>query len=377
MEHQMVKNEAGNWEAPLPSKVRSRSRGSRRPVTQNQNHVSRRQSAPPQNRVQRPYGNTGISRRRPSFRPTQSGPSPRRSTDSALVGCILGPTNRRLYLSGRRRSQTLYKTCVLSVTNSLYDPLGIAAPVVIKAKILLRAMTTSLKRHPLDDWDQPRYLSNIKHPGKLASRIEIHTFCDASTEAIAAVSYIKVVPKDGQAQVSFVFGKAKLAPPHARTIPRLELCAAVLGVEITELVIEELAVKPHSVAYYTDSKVTLGYILNETRRFYVYVSNRVQRIRRSSSPDQWRYVATDINPADLATRSVKACDLKDSSWLAGSKFLQSTSSLDVPPETETFLPHKKTQNFVPNSQPSPRTQSPEFRKTLELIASYASRGGQT
>ena len=44
---------------------------------------------------------------------------------------------------------------VLSVTNSLYDPLGIAAPVVIKAKILLRAMTTSLKRHPLDDWDQP------------------------------------------------------------------------------------------------------------------------------------------------------------------------------------------------------------------------------
>jgi hypothetical protein len=75
-----------------------------------------------------------------------------------------------------------------------------------------------------------------------------------------------------------VFGKAKLAPPHATTIPRLELCAAVLGVEITELVIEELAVKPHFVTYYTDSKVTLGYILTETRRFYVYVSNRVQRI---------------------------------------------------------------------------------------------------
>jgi hypothetical protein len=94
-----------------------------------------------------------------------------------------------------------------------------------------------------------------------ASRIEIHTFCDASIEAIAAVSYIKVVLQDGQAQVSFVFGKAKLAPPHATTIPRLELCAAVLGVEITELVMEELAVKPHSVTYYTDSKVTLGYIL--------------------------------------------------------------------------------------------------------------------
>ena len=145
-------------------------------------------------------------------------------------------------------------------------------------------MTTSLKRHPLDNWDQPlpgqhkasweawcKSLSDlieVKVPRTYASvslseasRIEIHTFCDASIEAIAAVSYIKVVLQDGQAQVSFVFGKAKLAPPHATTIPRLELCAAVLGVEITELVMEELAVKPHSVTYYTDSKVTLGYIL--------------------------------------------------------------------------------------------------------------------
>ena len=243
---------------------------------------------------------------------------------------------------------------VLSVTNSLYDPLGIAAPVVIKAKMLLRAMTASLKRHPLDDWDKPlpeQYrsaweawrkslsdLTEVKVPRAYASvslseasRLEIHTFCDASVEAIAAVSYIKVFQKDAQVHVSFVFGKAKLAPPHATTIPRLELCAAVLGIEITEVVIEELAVQPHSVMYYTDSKVTLGYILNETRRFYVYVGNRVQRIRKSSSPDQWRYVATDLNPADLATRSVPARHLKDSTWLNGPEFLMDQS----PPETDT------------------------------------------
>ncbi|CAB4006039.1 hypothetical protein AWC38_SpisGene6700, partial [Paramuricea clavata] len=197
-----------------------------------------------------------------------------------------------------------------------------------------------------------------------ASRVEIHTFCDASTEAIAAVSYIKVVLKDGQAQVSFVFGKAKLAPSHATTIPRLELCAAVLGVEITVLVIEELAVKPHSVTYYTDSKVTLGYILSETRRFYVYVSNRVQRIRRLSSPDQWRYVATDLNPADLAARSVKACDLKDSSWLAGPKFLQSTSSLDVPPETETFQPPQEDPELRPEITTLATNTKPGVQKNL-------------
>ena len=76
---------------------------------------------------------------------------------------------------------------------------------------------------------------------------------------------------------------------HATTIPRLELCAAVLAVQITQVVIKERAIDPDSVTYYSDSRVVLGYIANEIRRFYVYVSNRVERIRKYSSPDQWQY----------------------------------------------------------------------------------------
>ena len=71
-----------------------------------------------------------------------------------------------------------------------------------------------------------------------ASYIELHTFCDTSVQGIAVVSYLKITqPKwsnRGQIEVSFVFGKAKLVPPHAMTIPCLELCAAVPAVEITE-----------------------------------------------------------------------------------------------------------------------------------------------
>ena len=51
-------------------------------------------------------------------------------------------------------------------------------------------------------------------------------------------------------------------------MPRLELfCAAVLGVEMTKLLHEELEQKPDSVTCYSDSKVVLDYMSNEFHRF--------------------------------------------------------------------------------------------------------------
>lgn len=87
--------------------------------------------------------------------------------------------------------------------------------------------------------------------------------------------------------------KAKLSPEQ--TVPRLELCAAVLAVELAEFITSEIDVPLDDTTYFTDGKVVLGYIYNETRRFYVYVSNRVLQIRKSSHPNQWKYVHTDIS----------------------------------------------------------------------------------
>uniref|UniRef100_G3NZ93 DUF5641 domain-containing protein n=1 Tax=Gasterosteus aculeatus TaxID=69293 RepID=G3NZ93_GASAC len=161
-----------------------------------------------------------------------------------------------------------------------------------------------------------------------AVRRELCVFSDASTKAIAAVAYLKVTDSAGNNHVGFVMGKAKLAPRPEQTIPRLELCAAVLGVELADLISTELDLQLDATTFHSDSKVVLGYISNETRRFYVYVSNRVLRIRRSSRPDQWRYVSTEQNPADHATRAVTADRLNDTNWLSGPKSLYT-------PETST------------------------------------------
>ena len=44
---------------------------------------------------------------------------------------------------------------VLSTINSLYDPLGLAAPVTISGKFLLRSMSADLCNAQLGDWDAP------------------------------------------------------------------------------------------------------------------------------------------------------------------------------------------------------------------------------
>ncbi|KAI3366456.1 hypothetical protein L3Q82_000591 [Scortum barcoo] len=228
---------------------------------------------------------------------------------------------------------------VLSTINSLYDPLGFVAPVTIQGKAILRELTAEN-----GDWDAPLppemeeawmlWRASLSELASLsifrpytiispstAVKKELHVFSDASIKAIATVAYLRLTDADGNNDVGFVMGKAKLTPRPEHTVPRLELCAAVLASELTELISAELDLQLDAITYYTDSKVVLGYIHNETRRFYVYVSNRVLRIRRSSHPNQWRYVSSEENPADHATRSVTASRLKDTNWLMGPKFL--------------------------------------------------------
>ena len=132
--------------------------------------------------------------------------------------------------------------------------------------------------------------------------MKVLVFSDASEQAIASVAYLYGVDKDGNAHLGFVMGKAKLAPKNASTIPRLELCAAVLNVVLAQIISNELKISLDHFTFFTDSRVVLGYIHNRTRRFAIYVSNRVQKIHQVSDANQWQYVPSNCNPADRGTK---------------------------------------------------------------------------
>lgn len=160
--------------------------------------------------------------------------------------------------------------------NSVFDPIGFAAPVFIQGKLLLREMLSSSKSVDFEDplpeslmarWN--KWVTSLTDLGTLeiprkycdisfntALRREIFIFSDASKDAIGAVAYLKLSDAKSS-HISFVLGKAKVAPASGHTIPRLELCTAVLAVELAETIQEQLHISLQDMHFYTDSQVIL------------------------------------------------------------------------------------------------------------------------
>lgn len=72
--------------------------------------------------------------------------------------------------------------------------------------------------------------------------------------------------------------------------------------------------------------IVLKYIANEVRRFVTFVANRVAVIRQESDPGQWRHVRSELNPADYASRGIKASETRKlERWRRGPEFYLSSS----------------------------------------------------
>ena len=152
---------------------------------------------------------------------------------------------------------------------------------------------------------------------------ELHVFSDASSFAYGSCCYLRLVNQQGKTHCCFVAGKARVAPIKTVTIPRLELTAAVLSVRLETLVKKELGFADCRSVFWTDSSAVLQTIKNSTKRFAVFVANRITVIDEHTSLQQWNYVPTKLNPADLASRGVALTKpFNVDTWLYGSSFLR-------------------------------------------------------
>ena len=238
------------------------------------------------------------------------------------------------------KDKPLSRRGILSTVSSIYDPLGLVAPVNLQGKRILQ----ELCRDGVG-WDckvaeaiRPRWerwrselpaLEKLKVPrchkpnkfGEIKT-VELHHFSDASQNGYGECSYPRLTDSNDRICCSLVMGKSRVTPLKPVTIPRLELTAAVVASKIGCGILKELEYEEVKKTYWTDSKTVLGYINNDARRFHVFVGNRVQEIRDKTSPEQWHYIGTKENPADVASRGSSVQELIDNSlWWKGPELL--------------------------------------------------------
>ncbi len=152
--------------------------------------------------------------------------------------------------------------------NSLFDPLGFVAPIIIEGKFLLRELSSEAL-----DWDSPlpegkeeaweAWRKSLQGLKKLdiprpyvdstlstALRKELQCFlrCFCQSDSSSGISSCHqrrrcmshwVRPREGE-----------VAPQAAHTIPRLELGAAVLAAELAETIMDELDFSLDAVEFY-------------------------------------------------------------------------------------------------------------------------------
>ncbi|GFY22376.1 integrase catalytic domain-containing protein [Trichonephila clavipes] len=131
--------------------------------------------------------------------------------------------------------------------------------------------------------------------------IELRGFPDASQSAFGAVVYCKSVVSDGRVIVHLIASKSRVVTTKQTTIPRFELCAAVLLAKLVQRVKQALKLNVTDTFLWSDSMIVLSWIRKVSYQLKTFVANRIASIQEMTTSEQWRYVSTEDNPADFVS----------------------------------------------------------------------------
>ena len=246
--------------------------------------------------------------------------------------------------------EVITKRIMLARISQIFDPLGLLSPCTIIAKVMLQKLW--LEKIDWDDklptnlacsWialekDLPS-LNLLKVPRRVSigsrNKLQLHGFSDASEAAFGACVYVLSSDSRGT-YTQLLCSKSKVSPLKRVTIPRLQLCGAVLLVRLIKKIIGSWKSLPEEVILWTDSTTVLSWIQTEPAYLKTYVGNRVAEIQGLEHAHQWRYVPTADNPADLISRGVFPSKILNLElWWNGPNWLSKDSFMWPAPVTLT------------------------------------------
>jgi hypothetical protein len=260
--------------------------------------------------------------------------------DSKTLGLLWNCTHDALKYSicQIQSGNRVTKRRILSITAQIFDPLGLVGPVILIAKLMIQSLWSlnvgwdeSVPIRILTTWDSfiaslPE-LNQLEIPRQVTSNqnpigFELHGFCDASERAYGACIYIRSLNTATPHQTRLLCAKSRVAPLKTITLPRLELCGALLLSKLIASLRQSLNLPIAKTCCWTDSQIVLSWLAAEPATWKTFVANRVSEIQVLTKNCVWSYVNTKDNPADIISRGCSPRELIDSPlWWHGPSWL--------------------------------------------------------
>lgn len=254
----------------------------------------------------------------------------------------------------------LTKRLALSLLAKFYDPLGLLTPFFIQGRFLIQEIWLLDRELSTEEfansWDREltpeldevfriwynglKGIEKIEIPRFSGFDVKKHQslfmFADASSKGFGACVYLRTLPPSGDAHFTLLIAKGKTAPIlkdnlslklKALTIPRLELSGAVLGSDLVHKVKLAWNLEDFPVFAFVDSEIVLAMISGYSMRD-VFSENRLRHLRKLVKRDEWFFVPTESNPADIVSRGSTVRDV-DPMWLSGPTLMKDRNFVPV------------------------------------------------
>ncbi|GFX37390.1 uncharacterized protein TNCV_3106421 [Trichonephila clavipes] len=121
---------------------------------------------------------------------------------------------------------------------------------------------------------------------------------------LGSAVYCKSKNLKSETLVRLITSKSRVAPIKSLTMPRLELCAAVLLEKLVKRVVAALQPETAELYLWSNSMIVSTWLRKKPMDLKTFVQNRDARIQELYPNQLWRHVPSDQHPADLVSQGV-------------------------------------------------------------------------
>lgn len=281
----------------------------------------------------------------------------------------------------------LTKRSILSLIARLYDPVGWVSPCTLHAKVLMQRIWEqgiNWDEEVCDDIKQDfekffndlPNLSNLKIPRwvKISSNtlpVTLFGFSDASLQAYGAVLYMRNPDPNDPQKFILLSSRTRVKPLKHVTLARLELCASVMLAELVAWAKSLLNGRDVKVYAFTDSKIVLSWLNAHPSRWKTYIAGRTTKVLETIRFEDWSYINTKFNPADVASRGALPSELIDNSLWWNGPPLDAIQHCDEPlvldlEDQEIIVNETKAQKITLHTMST--------KNSFEFVTKYSSHG---